>query len=55
MSGVSEVKQNLSVMGIAPDPELLAEVRAVIEPVANLVWREGRPENYSPGAVEKQS
>jgi L-galactose dehydrogenase len=55
MSQVSEVKQNLSVIGIAPNPELLAEVRAVIEPVANLVWQEGRPENYSPGAVEKQS
>jgi hypothetical protein len=27
----------------------------MISPVANVVWKEGRPENDDPGAVEKQS
>jgi len=33
----------------------LAEVLAMIKPVASVVWQEGRPENYDPGAVEKNS
>ncbi len=55
MSKVSHVDRNLKSVGVAPDPSLLAEVLALIKPVANAVWQEGRPENYDPGAVEKQS
>ncbi|MBE7554633.1 MAG: aldo/keto reductase [Anaerolineales bacterium] len=55
MSKTKHVDQNLKTVGVAPDPELLAEVLALIKPVANVAWQEGRPENYDPGAVEKQS
>jgi L-galactose dehydrogenase len=55
MSKVRSVERNLKSVGKAPDPELLATVLEMIEPVANLVWKEGRPENDDPGAVEKQS
>jgi L-galactose dehydrogenase len=55
MSKVRHVAQNVKAVGIAPDPELLAAVRERIEPVANTVWQEGRPENDDPGAVAKRS
>lgn len=55
MSKVRSVERNLRSLGKEPDPELLAAVRKMIEPVANIPWKEGRPENDDPGAVEKQS
>jgi L-galactose dehydrogenase len=55
MSKVRHVDRNIKSVGVAPDPELLAEVLEMIKPVANVVWKEGRPENDDPGAVEKQS
>ena len=55
MSKVSHVDSNVKAVGVAPDPRLLAEVQAMIDPVADVVWREGRPENDDPGAVPKQS
>ncbi len=55
MSKVRHVDMNVKSVGVAPDPDLLAEVLGMIKPVANIVWQEGRPENYDPGAVEKQS
>jgi L-galactose dehydrogenase len=55
MSKVRSVERNIRSVGVAPDPELLAEVLEMIEPVANVCWKEGRPENDDPGAVEKQS
>ncbi len=55
MSKVRSVERNLKAVGKEPDPELLAAVLEMIEPVANVVWKEGRPENDDPGAVEKQS
>ena len=55
MSKVSHVDSNVKAVGVAPDPRLLAEVQAMIAPVADVVWREGRPENDDPGAVPKQS
>ncbi len=55
MSKVRHVDMNIKSVGVRPDPELLAEVLAMIKPVANVVWQEGRPENYDPGAVEKNS
>ena len=54
MSQVREVELNLNSMGAPPDSDLLADVQAMIKPVANIAWREGRPENYAPNAVEKQ-
>jgi L-galactose dehydrogenase len=55
MSKVQHVDSNVRSVGVAPDPELLSEVLALVEPVAGVVWKEGRPENDDPGAVEKQS
>jgi L-galactose dehydrogenase len=55
MSKTRHVDRNLQAIGIAPDPDLLQEVQAMISPVANIIWKEGRPENDDPGAVEKQS
>jgi aryl-alcohol dehydrogenase-like predicted oxidoreductase len=55
MSKVHSVERNLESLGKAPDPELLAAVLDIIRPVANVVWKEGRPENDDTGAVEKQS
>ena len=46
---------NVKAVGVTPDPRLLAEVRAMIRPVADVIWMEGRPENDDPGAVPKQS
>jgi L-galactose dehydrogenase len=54
MSKVRHVDTNLKCVGVPPDPQLLSEVLALIRPVANVVWKEGRPENDDPGAVEKQ-
>jgi L-galactose dehydrogenase len=55
MSKVRSVERNVRSVGVAPNPELLATVLKMIEPVANICWKEGRPENDDPGAVDKQS
>ena len=55
MSKVKHVDRNVKAVGVAPDPELLAEVLEMIKPVANICWKEGRPENHDSNAVEKQS
>ena len=55
MSKAEHVDRNIRSVGVAPDPQLLASVLTMIAPVANVVWKEGRPENDDPGAVEKQS
>jgi L-galactose dehydrogenase len=55
MSKVRSVERNVRAVGVAPDPELLANVLEMIKPVANVCWKEGRPENDDPGAVEKKS
>jgi L-galactose dehydrogenase len=55
MSKTRHVDRNVQAVGVVPDPELLAAVLAMIRPVANVCWQEGRPENDDPGAVEKQS
>jgi L-galactose dehydrogenase len=54
MSKVRSVERNLASVGQVPDPELLAALLEIIKPVASVVWKEGRPENDDPGAVEKQ-
>ncbi len=53
MSKVRHVERNVAAAGVAPDPALLAEVRALIAPVADVAWQEGLPENHEPGAVPK--
>jgi L-galactose dehydrogenase len=55
MSKVEHVDRNVEAVGVAPDPELLAEVLAIIKPVADICWQEGHPENYDPGAVDKRT
>ena len=55
MSKVRHVDMNVKSVGKRPDLGALAEVREMIEPVANICWKEGRPENDDPSAVEKQS
>ena len=55
MSKVQHVDRNIMAVGVTPDPQLLDQVLAIIAPVANIVWKEGRPENDDPGAVEKGS
>ncbi len=55
MSKVAHVAHNIRSVAAAPDPDLLATVLAMIAPVANVCWKEGRPENDDPGAVEKGS
>ena len=55
MSSVAHVERNVALADAPPDEMLLAGVRALLAPVTNVVWREGRPENWDPGSVEKQS
>jgi L-galactose dehydrogenase len=55
MSKVRHVEMNVKSVGQQPDLDILAEVRRLIAPVANICWKEGLPENDDPGAVEKQS
>lgn len=55
MSKVRHVETNIKWVGVAPEPELLTTVLAMIAPVANVVWQEGRPENYDPNAEAKRS
>jgi L-galactose dehydrogenase len=55
MSKVRHVDRNIGSVGVVPDPSLLAAVLDLVKPVANVCWKEGRPENDDPGAVEKQS
>lgn len=39
------IEKNVAWAGSPPDPELLAEVQAILQPVQNLAWPSGRPEN----------
>ncbi len=55
MSKQRHVEANVQVVGTRPDAELLAKVRAMIKPVANIYWKEGLPENDDPGAVDKRT
>ena len=55
MTKVHHVDVNIKVVGTQPDPQLLARVREIIKPVANIYWKEGLPENDDPGAIEKRT
>ena len=54
MSSEEEVKENVRFLETKPDMELLTAVREMIKPVANVVWKSGRPENDDPGAEEQK-
>lgn len=54
MSKVRHVKANLNNVGVKPDPDLLKKVREIIQPVTNIYWKEGLPENNDPGATERR-
>lgn len=44
-----EVHHNLRILETENDPELLAEIDAIVAPVRNRTWHEGLPENAPPG------
>ncbi len=39
------LRKNAAWIELPPDPELLADVQAILQPVQNLTWLSGRPEN----------
>jgi L-galactose dehydrogenase len=45
----SELRQSLLLLDQAADPQLIAAVLAILEPVANATWPSGRPEHFEPG------
>jgi L-galactose dehydrogenase len=45
MSGAEQVRQNLRALDAEPDPELLAQIEAVVAPVRDVTWPSGRKEN----------
>lgn len=55
MSKVRHVEANVAALERHSDPSLLERVVALLEPVRNVVWMEGRPENDDPGAVPKRT
>jgi L-galactose dehydrogenase len=55
MSKVRHVEANIRIVSTEADAELLAEVRGMIKPVANIYWKEGLPENDDPGAIDKRT
>ncbi len=55
MSKVRHVEQNIRMVSKTPDPALLAEVQAILSPVANVCWKSGRAENDDAEAEDKQS
>jgi len=40
-----QVQQNVSALNSEIDPDLLAKIEQIVEPVRNLTWASGRPEN----------
>ena len=40
---LTELETNLKALATVPDPVLLAEVQAILEPVRNRTWPSGRP------------
>lgn len=55
MSKVRHVDANIRVVGVEPNPDLLAKALEMIKPVANIYWKEALPENDDPGAIEKRT
>jgi aryl-alcohol dehydrogenase-like predicted oxidoreductase len=46
MSNATEVSSNLRALQQRLPSSLLAEIERIVEPVKNMAWRTGRPENY---------
>jgi L-galactose dehydrogenase len=46
MSSAAEVASNLRALEQRVPSSLLAEIERIVEPVKNIAWRTGRPENY---------
>lgn len=55
MSKTRHLRENLKNIGQAIDQELLQEVMTILEPVKNIYWEEGLPENHDQGAVKKRT
>jgi len=53
MSTTVEVERNVRAVYQRPDPLLLAEIKTMIEPVADIWWKEGLQENHDPDSVEQ--
>ena len=45
MSSAEQVQQNLRALDVELDPELLAQIEAVVAPVRDMTWASGRKEN----------
>ena len=45
LASPAQLAQNLACVGKAPDPDLLRDVLALLQPVHNRTWPSGRPEN----------
>lgn len=51
IGSVEQLEQNLTVLDKPNDPELLARIDALIDPVRNLTWHEGLAENAPSGGA----
>ena len=49
MTSVDQVRRNVSAAESAADPELLAELRRMLAPAADMTWATGKPENEDYG------
>lgn len=55
MSRVRHVVANIAALTKRHDRALLEKILRILEPVRNVVWKEGRPENDDPGAIDKRT
>lgn len=49
-----EIDQNLALLGSSLDLERLSKIQQMLEPVMNITWELGLPQNYEPGAVPQR-
>ena len=54
-SKMENVHRNVELLDKTPDWALINEVLQMVQPVADMCWQEGIPENYDPGAVPTKS
>ncbi len=54
MSKLRHVQDNLRILTAKNDPELLERIQALVAPVKNVMWFEGRPENNLPNAKNER-
>jgi len=55
MSKTKHVESNLKWVGVKPDADVLKVVMKIIEPVKDINWIEGRPENNDPDSINTKS